>query len=440
MVGNMQLKFRKPYYLLSFSFWGLILCADQLLLPMFHLSGLPFKLSYFLAGYWFIDFLVRKNTNLYTDKEFKSFASAVMIIVFCSCIGALYFSVNWNVHSYEPLMRSILIYFLMILSFGLGLSALNFKFNWLISILIVALILNFAFIVFKFQMPQFLINLYYGEAVVSSKAGLGLTSARSILEMARPRGLFPNPNGSAFLVNIISLFLYLGSKNRLFSISKVWQYFVVILGPIILSMLLASRGEFVVAVILGTLHYRLVLKSSKAFARKLNALLVIGPLAVIGYGLQKLDMSDFQANIDRTLTVIEVVQNTGAGADQRTKELSSLARPLQVFLPAYERFKLSPIFGSGYGKVVGHPYFFEGTDYFHNDWFRILVTSGVIGFFVMLWIIYRFVSFLSWPVLIPFVLPGMVNSFLLNIPAVMFYFFMVGCLRSRIKRPPKVPT
>ena len=41
----------------------------------------------------------------------------------------------------------------------------------------------------------------------------------------------------------------------------------------------------------------------------------------------------------------------------------------------------------------------------------------------MLWIIWRFVLFLGWPVLIPFILPGLVNTFLLNIPAVMFFFF-----------------
>ena len=431
----MRLKVKKPFYILSFSFWGLILAVDQLLLPMFHFNGLPFKLSYFLAGYWFVDFLVREDRDFYADREFKMFAMAVMIIIVCSCIGELYFSVYWNVESFEPLIRGILIYALMMLSFGLGLSALNFNFKWLIPIMMIALVLNFAFIVLKFQMPSFLINLYYGDAVVSAKADAGLTDAKSILELSRPRGLFPNPNGSAFLVNIISLFLYLGTKHKLCAIPKFGHYFLVITLPIILSTFLASRGEFLVSLVLAALHYKLVLTNNKSYVRKLNVLIILVPLSLIGYVSQKIDMTDFQHNIDRTLSIIDVIENSSADADQQKKELSSLARPLQVFLPAYQRFKISPIFGSGYSKVAGHEYFTDGTDYYHNDWFRLIVTSGLVGLIAMLWIIIRFVLFLGWPVLIPFVFPGMINTFLLNIPAVMFFFFMIGCMRSRLKRP-----
>ena len=431
----MRLKVKKPYYILSFSFWGLILAVDQLLLPMFHFNGLPFKLSYFLAGYWFVDFLVRKDRDFYADREFKMFAMAVMIIVLCSCIGELFFAVTWNVEGLEPFIRSVLIYVLMMLSFGLGLSALNFNFKWLISIILVAILLNFGFIFLKSQMPPFLISLYYGDAVINDFAGLGLTDVDSVLALTRPRGLFSNPNGSAFLVNIISLFLYLGIKHKLCAIPKFGHYFLVITLPIILTIFLASRGEFLVSLVLAALHYRLVLTNNKSYVRKLNVLIILVPLSLIGYVSQKIDMSDFQYNIDRTLSIIDVIENSSADGDQQKKELSSLARPLQVFLPAYQRFKISPIFGSGYSKVAGHAYFSEGTDYFHNDWFRIVVTSGVIGVIVMLWIINRFVLFLGWPVLIPFVFPGMVNSFLLNIPAVMFFFFMIGCMRSRLKRP-----
>mgnify|MGYP001417437282 CR=1 FL=1 len=430
----MRLKVKKPYYILSFSFWGLILTADQLLLPMFHFNGLPFKLSYFLAGYWFVDFLVRKDRDFYADREFKMFAMAVMIIVLCSCIGELFFAVTQNVESLEPFIRSVLIYVLMMLSFGLGLSALNFNFKRLISILLVALFLNFGFIFLKFQMPPFLISLYYGDAVINDFAGLGLTDVESVLALTRPRGLFPNPNGSAFLVNIISLFLYLGIKHKLCAIPKFGHYFLVITLPIILTMLLASRGEFLVSLVLAALHYKLVLTNNKSYVRKLNVLIILVPLSLIGYVSQKIDMSDFQHNFDRTLSIIDVIENSSS-QDSEVRDLGGIARPLLTFVTAYERFKRSPIVGTGYAVVPGHEYFTDGTDYYHNDWFRLIVTSGLVGLIAMLWIINRFALFLGWPVLIPFVLPGMVNTFLLNIPAVMFFFFMIGCMRSRLKRP-----
>ena len=96
------------------------------------------------------------------------------------------------------------------------------------------------------------------------------------------------------------------------------------------------------------------------------------------------------------------------------------------------RFIASPLIGSGFAVVPSHEYFKEGTDFF-NDWFRLLVSSGLIGFFVMIYIVYRFVLPVGWPAFIPFFLPGLVNTFLLNIPAVMFFFFMIGFLRVKIK-------
>ncbi len=430
----MRLQLKELYFPLTFSFFGLILVVDQLLLPMFHFNGLPFKVSYFLAGYWFVDFLVRKNRDAYSDREFKMFFKAVMIIVLCSSIGELLFSAFRNVESFEPFIRSLLIYLLMIFSFGLGLSALNFKFEWLIPILLVAILLNFAFIFLKSEMPPFLINLYYGEAVINDFGGLGLTDAESVLALARPRGLFPNPNGSAFLVNIISLFLYLGIKNKLCAIPRFGYYFLIISLPVVLSVFLASRGEFIVSLVLAALHYKLVFTSNKSHFRKLNVLIILVPLSLSGYVLQKIDLSEFQSNIDRAFSIIDVIDNS-ASQDDDVKALGGLARPILTGVSAYERFKLSPIIGTGYAAVPGHEYFSEGTDYYHNDWFRILVSSGLVGFIIMLWIINRFILFLGWPVLIPFVLPGMVNTFLLNIPAVIFFFFMIGCLRSDLKRP-----
>lgn len=433
---KMDLTIKKSYlfFPLTATFFGLILAIDQLLLPMFHFMGLPFKVSYFLAGFWFVDFLIKKERDNYLDGEFKTFCAAILVIVMCSIFGELFFSIFWSVDNLEPFIRSILIYVLTVLAFGLGLASTHFNMRWLISILLISISLNFAFIFLKFQLPTALIDLYYGAAVVNDFAALGLNDAQSIIEMSRPRGLFPNPNGSAFLVNIISLFIYLGIRHKLCIAPTAKTYFLIILAPVVLSMLLASRGEFIVASILAVLHYR-----NQELRVKRHFLLLASSMALVGVFvsasvLQKIDIDEIQNNIERTLSVIDMIANASSDTDQQTRELSSIARPLQVFLPAYQRFKISPIFGSGFSRVAGHEYFQEGTDYFHNDWFRILVSSGIIGLVAMLFIINRFILFLGWPVLIPFVLPGVVNSFLLNIPAVMFFFFMIGYMRSKLKR------
>lgn len=418
---------------LTFKFFGLILVIDQLLLPMFHFSGVPFKISYFLCSLWFASFLIKKDRNKFEDKEFKAFAYPIIIIIFCGVLGEIFFSGLFQSGGQEPLTRSLLIYTLMIFSFGLGLSSQKFNINWLIPILLTAIFLNFCFIFFKFQLPSWLINIYYSSEYIDDFANLGLTDAKSILELARPRGLFPNPNGSAFLVNIISLFIYIGIKKKLCDSPSPLIYFLVIILPIVLCILLASRGEFIVSLILGYLHFKLAFKFNKKHAIKLLGISLLAPILFGTYIINKVDISDFKSNIDRAFSIVEILNNTGSDVDDETKYLSSIARPLQVFIPAFERFKVSPVFGSGFAADPSQNYFNEGTDFFHNDWFRLIVTSGIIGFLTMLWILNRFVFVLGWPALIPFVLPGMVNSFLLNIPAVMFYFFMIALLRSKVR-------
>ena len=193
-----------------------------------------------------------------------------------------------------------------------------------------------------------------------------------------------------------------------------------------------------VSLVLAFLHYivaynNFAQSNGKSYIIRLNFLIILVPLSLIFYGSQKVDLSEIQTNINRVLSIIDIIENTES-KNSEVSELSSLARPLLTAVEALERYKLSPIFGTGYARVTGHEYFDDGTDYYHNDWFRILVTSGLIGFVTMLWIIYRFVLFLGWPVLIPFILPGLVNTFLLNIPAVMFFFFMIGNMRSNLNR------
>ena len=56
----------KRKFILNFSLFGVILVYDQLLLPMFHIGSLPYKVSYLLMGVW----VLSAYTN--SKKVFKS--------------------------------------------------------------------------------------------------------------------------------------------------------------------------------------------------------------------------------------------------------------------------------------------------------------------------------------------------------------------------------
>ena len=429
---TLQVKKRHLYFPITFSFFGLILVIDQLLLPMFHFADLPFKVSYFLCALWFIGYMTNSSFDYFQNSEFKRFFSAFIVIMIAGTLGEIYISGFWNTGGSEPFIRSMLIYVLTIFAFGLGLQNRNFNASWLIAVFYAAVFLNLLFIIFKFQLPSWLIDFYYSERYVEAFEGIGLTDQRSILELARPRGLFPNPNGSAFLVNIISLFIFLCYRNRVIKTPNLWSMLVIILAPIILSTLLASRGEFIVSIVLALLHIFKSYEKNTSNFFKLSASVIFIPIASIIFILQNVNLEDLQTNIDRIFSILEVLENNNS-RDSDVQALSGFARPFLQVIPAYERFILSPLVGSGFAMVPGHEYFKEGTDFFHNDWFRLLVSSGVIGFLAMIYVVFRFVMPVGWPAFIPFFLPGLVNSFLLNIPAVMFFFFMIGFLRVKIK-------
>ena len=149
--------------------------------------------------------------------------------------------------------------------------------------------------------------------------------------------------------------------------------------------------------------------------------------------INKFDSSgSFSSSLDRVYTVFNILSKA-ENFDVYENRNQGAARPLVMLELAAQRFSYSPLFGTGFNAGNTSP-FDEGTIYFHNDWLYLLVTGGFFGFFVMLWIIKKFVWPINLVLIVPFFLPAMVNTFLLNMPTVIFYFYMIGLLRSEARK------
>jgi hypothetical protein len=426
----------KGKFILNFSLFGAILVYDQLLLPMFHIGSFPYKVSYLLTGVWLFATNINSN-NLFKSIDAKSqfirFSLMIFGIMLCSVAGEILTVLLFGVKTLAETFKSLTIYILMILSFGLGLSSVKFSPRNLIWVLYTAVLLNLLFIFYKSSLPSFLIDLYYPPLVLTSWIDLGVTDVGALLELARPRGLFPNPNVSAFMVNIIGLFIYVSLKNKVLAIPNVPLSIGIIILPILVSILLASRGEMIAGFILPVLNYRILLKHISlktkivAFAFSFAIMFSIGI-----YALQKFDENgSITGSIDRVLSILEVLNQDKAESTYEARN-QGVSRPLLMLDNAANRFVYSPLFGSGY--TSGHNFPFDHpTQNYHNDWFRLIITSGIIGVILMLMIIRRYCLPLGYIVILPFILPGLVNTFLLNIPAVIFYFFMIGFLYRKVK-------
>ena len=422
---------------LSYSIMGLILIIDQLVLPMFHIGSFPFKVSYFMLAYWFT-LMMAQPVKMIPDKkdrsDFLRFSFAIGILILCGVLGDMYVHFFTTVTSYSETFKADMIYFFAIFSFGLGICSKKFSYKWLVTILYVAVFINMLFIFYKSSLPQWLIDFYYPALTVQKFDLDTLSDITTILELGRPRGMFSNPNGSAFMVNIIALFIYVSLKKEYLKLVPGLKSAGVIMLPLFTAILLASRGEIMVATLLAVLNFQIIFKKT-SFVKKLSFFLItIGVIVGVFFIIiTKFDSSgSFSSSMERVYTIFNIFSKA-ENFDVYENRNQGAARPLVMLELAAQRFSYSPVFGTGFNAGNTSP-FDEGTIYFHNDWLHLLITGGLVGFFVMLWIIKKFVWSINPVLIVPFLLPAMVNTFLLNMPTVIFYFYMIGLLRKETRK------
>jgi hypothetical protein len=413
---------------------GLIIVVDQLLLPMFHLGPIPVKISYALLGLWLFSLFVNpadRSRDTADRRDFRRFAQAIAGIVMCALMGEIVLGFFHPVFSYSDTMRSVLIYTLWVLAFGMGLSSWTFNLRWLIWVFYTSIALNMAFIVLREQLPSFLIHFYYSSTDVTSLSINGVQTVEDIIQLARPRGLFLNPNVSMSLINVIVVFIYVAIRERLIAPPGTIGSLGIVVLPIAMAGLLASRSEFVVSVLLGIANSRVLLRNlgpaRRARLVALGVVLLAAAAVGLAYLAQDAAVTDDLARLNTILSAADNASSKDLGA-----RAASVARPLLMVEVAAARFAFSPLFGSGFSSSPTFPFDLE-TQYFHNDWFRLIVTSGILGVLLMLGVIRSYFLPLGAMVVVPFALPGLTNTFMLNIPAMIFYLFMVGVLRKTLR-------
>jgi hypothetical protein len=94
---------------------------------------------------------------------------------------------------------------------------------------------------------------------------------------------------------------------------------------------------------------------------------------------------------------------------------------------ALARWVKSPVLGTGLSETQQAPFGYR--DY-HNEFLVVLAGGGLFGIFalfVFIWQLYRLQPIL----ILPFILPGITNGFLHNVPAVTIYGILIGHMLGR---------
>jgi len=394
---------------------GLILVIDQMLLPMFHPFGIPFKPSYAILLVFPL-FVIRTPVVLYTSgmrRRFWYLAAPVLWIAFWSVVGQFYLLAVEGIFDLSAIVTPIVTYVLMVLAIVLGQHVPQFKMQWLLWILYSSILLVLALALAADRVPWL--------------AQLWWKSEESIAYQLAANEIRPTPFGDGSMVGTALLFLFVvvAVRARYITLEK---YHVVLATMLVIltATVLVSRNQIVAVSIMAI---ALMFGGSGSMRRKLLFLVVLALVVLvitIFYG--DVIRNEYPA-VDRA---IERLENQDYLDFESDRQSETILRPLLNWERFWGRYLVSPIWGTGFSLGEVEPF---ARLNFHNDWFHIWATSGMLGGIALFVWMYRIYRELGLLILLPFFLPGLTNSFLLHVAGVIFYCFMLGVLVERKHLP-----
>jgi len=354
---------------------------DLAFLPMFHVGGLPFKLSYLL-----IIFLVLATKSSYSSLlrgRSRDFLALFGTLATMTLLGTAVYLLVYNNTGYGLSARNIIIYLLAPLAFWVGSRDSRSRHNYLIVFILAYAAITLLMSIF-YQELGWLTRFYGLQSAVAS----GAYSFRS-------QGLFENANISALFMTLLYMYLVAGIKNGFVKTSPV-IFYIVTFAAFGTVTVLQSRNQ-TVALVAITLIF-LASLSGTVWLRKILFGLVISLAAVVflsaplGKYLGYDAFSRLQYSFSRAKDVSDSTQ--------------SFSRPIRALDEATERWLASPLVGTGFDSNGSAP--FEGTRY-HNDWLYILTSAGLLGVITFALIAYL-MGRLDLILIVPFIFPGITNS------------------------------
>lgn len=407
----------------SFSFLAPFFILDQLLLPMGHIFSIPFKLSYAILPIWALMFLLNscQNNNIKLRQmhaEILNFALPFIALSFLLIFSSLFFLKEYSVVSNLESYRIAFLFLICIAAYGFGGYAAHFNLKYILYILYAYAVITILFSECSSSFP-WIAHFYY------TKNTLVLVQS---FANSRPRGLFFNPNVSMLIYSVLLLALTVAYRKGYVAFNQTIHFPLLIFFTLSLLVLLQSKNQAVLCFLILSYHLYTISKERNVFSPGIKILGVLLILLASFYFLKLYHNGTLlHAFLDRFSKIS--IHHSGSSMTQ------SLFRPFFTLHYFWSRFSLSPFLGSGFSVLNTHdPYLAYPPKYYHNDVFFMLVGTGIFGFAIYLFIIVKFCAKVSALFILPFIFPGLTNTFIQIIPVVLFYFFIIGNFSQRMKK------
>lgn len=412
-------------------YFMIYLCLfDMSILPIMHLFGKPFKFCYLICGLYFLFFLInspvyfgdkllfnyRNSRQMLKNNYVRKLVFCMVIIILATVIGEVTLHVITEVEFSTYFVEQIFGYVILIAFMGLGWDYYDYDKRFLIFVLFVFCAINISFSVLRDRTPYFL------------KYAYGMIGTRQEAELASERvmGTLGNANATLSLMNAIFMSIVVFYVKDLIKIKRHSLIIAISLMPILANIFLNSRGEFIVTCCLEMVFVYTAIKKQIDFRKKLNlvimflAIIIIGVILVWGVLAPKYPTVQFSLNRITSIFTNSEVQYYG-------KSESVLTRPFIHWDEFILRFRMSPLWGTGFG-VSKDSQFIRSSMSYHNDWFGILASSGVFGGLCLIYMVYISAKKCGLFYILPFVVTAISNSFLFSYYAIGIYFMTVTIL------------
>jgi hypothetical protein len=226
------------------------------------------------------------------------------------------------------------------------------------------------------------------------------------------------------------LFIYfIGGVRHGFIKAGVPTILAVIVAVFATIVVLASRDQFIAASLLTLLLVLPMLASHRHRATAISVTVFMGLLVVASSQLGNIVGNYLEYNPSA------VFQNRLSRSLESPASTDGLLRPIRQLDAALARWSASPIVGSGF-DIRGKPF---ATYSHHNDLLNILTSTGLIGVLILTILVFL-LSRLDLILLVPFLFPGLTNSFILAPSNLLLFMLVAGMIYRRRRNHSPVET
>ena len=360
-----------------------IFIVDAMLLPVYHIANIPFKISYLCCAFA----IIKKIIDIFLQKKVKIEKEVFLLflIIFFMLIGWINYVRIGNPVNFFVTFRQIVI---ILLGIGAYYLAIKFEFKKI----------YFFFPILCCSLNLLLILLWD----FSWMKEFYLVETRSLSSMLiRNVGIWGNPNSSALGANLIFIFSLLGVKqfhktSKEFSSLKV--IFLLTLPTFINILLGLSRSGVVCFLLINMIYY-----FSKSYSRGLIKRLITFAILIFCLLSIFLFFPEISLLYGAKNRFVTRIIDTEIGIKERGID----------YMMGFNRITQAPILGSGADISSIEPY---NARRFHNDYIILWSIGGILALLLYLLFIFHVIK-IELIFLPPFLFPGLTNMFLWHILA-----------------------